>query len=80
MSISSESSYESLIIFNQMWCAKLVSWLIIVAVVYHALAGLRHMHYDFADKHDLAGAKKTAWAMLIVTAALALMAACRIFL
>lgn len=79
MSICSEDSYASLVAFSGSCWVKIVCWLIIVAVLYHAIAGLRHMHYDFATKHDLAGAKKSAWAVLLVTVVLATVMACRIF-
>jgi succinate dehydrogenase / fumarate reductase, cytochrome b subunit len=79
MSICSEASYANLAAFSGMWYAKLVYLLIIVAVLFHALAGIRHMHYDFSTNHNLAGAKKTAWAVILLTIVLAAMVACRIF-
>lgn len=79
MSICSESSYASLAVMSGQWFIKILYLLIIIAVLFHALAGIRHMYYDFSSDHGLAGAKKTAWSIIFLTVILSAMAAYRIF-
>jgi succinate dehydrogenase / fumarate reductase cytochrome b subunit len=54
-------------------------YLVVLALSYHAIAGVRHLLHDVVGCHSLVGARRTAWATLIVTAIWAVMLAYRIW-
>ena len=55
MSLSSESGFALVVEMLSSPVAKLVIWAILAGVIYHALAGIRHMAGDFGYGESLEG-------------------------
>ena len=43
-------------------------YLVVLALSYHAIAGIRHLLHDIIGCHSLAGARRSAWMTLVITA------------
>ncbi len=48
---------------------KLALWMVLVALAYHFVAGIKHLLFDFHVGHSLAGARVAAWLTLAAAAA-----------
>lgn len=70
-SLSSESGFANV----QQWLSttpvKLVVWAILAGLLYHLIAGIKHLVMDFGIGETLEGGKTGAW-LVIVTSAIAI--------
>ena len=55
MSLTSETEFELVLVMLSSPVAKLVIWAILAGVIYHALAGLKHLVADFGYGETLEG-------------------------
>ena len=46
---------------------KLALWVTLAALAYHFIAGVRHLLLDFQVGDSLAGARRSAWATLVLS-------------
>ena len=70
MSLSSEREFEQAAEMLSSPVAKFVIWAILAGVIYHALAGLRHMIGDFGYGESLEGGILGARLVLVLSVAL----------
>mgnify|MGYP001627126282 CR=1 FL=1 len=67
-SLSSESGFITV----QQWLSttpvKLVIWAILAGLLYHLIAGIKHLVMDFGIGETLEGANTGAWLVIVVSA------------
>ena len=61
----SEMSFSFFLTYAEYTWVKVIYLLILFALSYHALAGLRHMYHDFSHDHSLQSSRASAWIVLI---------------
>lgn len=54
-------------------------YLVVLALSYHAIAGVRHLLHDVIGCHSLVGARRSAWATLVIAVVWAVMLGYRIW-
>lgn len=62
----SDLSFARYLALSDVVWIKTFYFLILVALSYHAIAGLRHIYHDFSGNHSLVGARVSAWLTLVV--------------
>lgn len=79
MSLKSEAGFEAFrtIVWGN-WIAKLILIGLLFAVIYHLVAGVRHMIQDANKWLDLQAARSTASAVFVVSAVLTALVAWRL--
>lgn len=79
MSLKSEAGFEAFrtIVWGN-WIAKIVLLGLLFAIVYHLIAGVRHMIQDANKWLDLASARSTATAAFVISAIVTALVAWRI--
>lgn len=79
MSLKSEAGFEAFrtIVWGN-WIAKLILIGLLFAVIYHLVAGVRHMIQDANKWLDLQAARSTATAVFVVSAVLTALVAWRL--
>ena len=75
----SEASFAHMLVLSQIWWMKALFFLVLVAIIYHMVAGTRHLYHDFGHNHGLQAARCSAWATLLVSVVLVLLSAWRLF-
>lgn len=71
-SLHSEQGFASVqALFALAWM-KVIIWLFVSALIYHLLAGVRHLLMDLGLGETLAGARMTAWSVIISSIVLAI--------
>lgn len=73
-SLKSEQGFSQMVICVQHPVMKFVLWAILVAVIYHFFAGVRHMIMDLGLGESLRGGRISAYAVIIITIILAIIA------
>jgi len=53
---------------------RLLVWIIVCALIYHSLAGVRHLVMDFGIGESIEGGKRSAYIVIALTALLSLLA------
>ena len=71
-SLVSAESYEQLQISLNRTCCKWLLWAFSSALIYHVLAGIRHMIMDFGLGEHLAAARRSANLVIILAIILAI--------
>jgi len=66
-SLQSAASFQKLQHLLQQPLHKLILWAFSSALIYHFMAGIRHMIADFGYGEVVTTAKKTAWVLIILT-------------
>ena len=74
MSLSSESEFEQALEMLSAPLAKLVIWAILAGVIYHALAGIKHLVADIGYGESLEGGIFGARLVLVLSLILIAMA------
>ena len=67
LSLASNESYDHMLELLDKSYDKLILWGFLSALVYHFMAGIRHMIADFGYGETVVVAKKTAGLLLILT-------------
>ena len=73
-SLSSEESFNSIKEFMNTFIVQIIIWLSLAALIYHLVAGLRHLVMDYGYGETLSGGILGAKLVLIFSAILMLMA------
>ena len=73
-SLASPESFADLKQLMTSPLAKLVVWAILAVILYHLVAGIRHLIMDMGMSETLEGGRRGAFATFIVTAVLILLA------
>ncbi|MBV1914931.1 MAG: succinate dehydrogenase, cytochrome b556 subunit [Pseudomonadales bacterium] len=73
-SLESASSFEEIVLLMQGGFAKFVVWGIVTALLYHLVAGIRHLGMDLGMGEELETALMGSRVILIVSAVLAVLA------
>ena len=68
-SLSSKESFAALQECMQAWWVKAIVWLVVAALAYHTVMGIRHMIMDFGIGESLAGGRRGAAIALVVAIA-----------
>ncbi|MBT4884605.1 MAG: succinate dehydrogenase, cytochrome b556 subunit [Legionellales bacterium] len=63
----SDLSFARYLVLSDVVWVKAFYFLILVALSYHVIAGLRHIYHDFSGSHSLVGARISAWLTLIAS-------------
>lgn len=63
-SLASESSFESIRHFLDGVWVKFLVWVFVCALIYHILAGVRHLLMDFGVGETLPAGRVSAWVVL----------------
>lgn len=63
----SEISFSYFLEYAACTWVKVIYLLILFALSYHALAGLRHMYHDFSHDHSLHSSRVSAWIVLVLS-------------
>ncbi len=74
LSLGSEAGFDQARQIMDAPLVKLLIWAIVAGLIYHTLAGLRHMVGDFGYGESLEGGILSAWIVLILSALLIVMA------
>lgn len=69
-SLQSEAAYNQLVVQLSSPMHKVLLWAFLSALVYHVLAGIRHMIMDMGFGEGLAAGRRTAMLLLVVAAIL----------
>ena len=72
-SLRSQESFEAIASWFSPMPVKILTWLLIVAVVFHLLAGFRHLLMDCHWGETLRSAKLTAGIVIVITVAAAVL-------
>ncbi|MDF1654467.1 MAG: succinate dehydrogenase, cytochrome b556 subunit [Coxiellaceae bacterium] len=72
-SLSSADSFQSVMQSLQTTWGRLISWVIVMAILYHLVAGIRHLFMDIGFGETKTSSKVTAYIMLIVFVILAVL-------
>ena len=73
-SLSSEESFNSIKVFMSTLTVQIIIWLSLAALIYHLVAGLRHLVMDYGYGETLSGGILGAKLVLTFSAILMLMA------
>ena len=73
-SLESASSFEETVLLMQGGLAKFVIWGIVTALLYHLVAGIRHLGMDLGMGEELETAVMGSKVILVVSAVLAVLA------
>ena len=73
-SLSSEESFNSIKEFMNTFIVQIIIWLLLAALIYHLVAGLRHLVMDYGYGETLSGGILGAKLVLTFSAILMLMA------
>jgi len=73
-SLSSEESFNSIKEFTNIFVVQIIIWLSLAALIYHLVAGLRHLVMDYGYGETLSGGILGAKLVLISSIILMLMA------
>ncbi len=73
-SLSSQEGFDSLIVLLENVWAKIIVWLILVAMAYHLVAGIRHLIMDMGVGESLEGGKRGATITIVAALILSLLA------
>ena len=73
-SLSSEESFNSIKEFMNTFIVQIIIWLLLAALIYHLVAGLRHLVMDYGYGETLSGGILGAKLVLTFSAVLMLMA------
>ena len=68
-SLSSKESFAALQECMQAWWVKAIVWLVVAALAYHTVMGIRHMIMDFGIGESLEGGRRGAAIALVVAIA-----------
>ena len=68
LSLNSKTSFEHVRDCLSTPLCKVVIWVCLAALIYHLLAGIRHMIMDFGFGESVASARKSSWILLAVVA------------
>lgn len=69
-SLGSESSFNALQTTLDVWCFKLLIWLVLSALAYHLVAGIRHLITDLGVCESLPCARMASYFTLMISGAL----------
>lgn len=70
LSLASDEGFSQVLqLLNNIW-VKLIVWIMVSALIYHLVAGIRHIFMDFGVAESLHGAKIAAWLTMILSAGL----------
>ena len=78
--VYSHMTFEKLELLSDYWWIKSFYWLLLTVFMYHIVAGIRHLIFDFGSSHSLSFSRKTAFAVLVITVLLSALIFLRIFL
>lgn len=68
-SLAFQSSFEQLQeSVNTQWCLRFLIWFTLSMLIYHLVAGIRHIIMDFGIGDSLKGGRFGAWLVLIISA------------
>ena len=73
-SLASPESFAALKIAMASWWCKLIVWVVLVALIYHSVAGIRHLLMDIGIGESLEGGRMGAITVFVATVLLALWA------
>ncbi|HLF66113.1 MAG TPA: succinate dehydrogenase, cytochrome b556 subunit [Gammaproteobacteria bacterium] len=73
-SLSSESDFQSLVAFLHEPLPFILTWGFVAALLYHLLAGIRHLLMDKGFAETRSGARKTAWVVIVLAVVLIVLA------
>jgi len=73
-SLSSEESFNSIKVFMSTLTVQIIIWLSLAALIYHLVAGLRHLVMDYGFGETLSGGILGAKLVLVLSVILMLMA------
>ena len=73
-SLSSEESFNSIKVFMSTLTVQIIIWLSLAALIYHLVAGLRHLVMDYGYGETLSGGILGAKLVLVLSVILMLMA------
>ncbi len=73
-SLISQESFDHLASILIHPAVKIICWLIVAAVIYHTLAGIRHLFMDAGIGESLEAARTSAYLVIIISAVLILLA------
>ena len=73
-SLSSEESFNSIKEFTNIFVVQIIIWLSLAALIYHLVAGLRHLVMDYGYGETLSGGILGAKLVLVFSAILMLVA------
>ena len=73
-SLSSEESFKSIKVFMSTLTVQIIIWLSLAALIYHLVAGLRHLVMDYGYGETLSGGILGAKLVLVLSVILMLMA------
>ncbi|MDC1270553.1 succinate dehydrogenase, cytochrome b556 subunit [Porticoccus sp.] len=73
-SLSSEESFNSIKVFMSTLTVQIIIWLSLAALIYHLVAGLRHLVMDYGYGETLSGGILGAKLVLILSVILMLLA------
>ena len=73
-SLSSEESFNSIKVFMSTLTVQIIIWLSLAALIYHLVAGLRHLVMDYGYGETLSGGILGAKLVLVLSIILMLMA------
>ena len=63
----SSSSFAIYIVYSSFLWVKAIYFLILMALTYHAFAGIRHMYHDISHDHSLSSTRLSAWVVLFLS-------------
>ncbi len=72
-SLSSADSFQAVMQSLQTTWGRLISWVVVMAILYHLVAGIRHLFMDIGFGETKTSSKVTAYIMLIVFVILAVL-------
>jgi len=66
-SLHSEQQFNEVALFFATPLAKIILWIVVSSVIYHFVAGLKHLVMDTGIGETLVGARIFAWGVLILS-------------
>lgn len=73
-SLESAEHFANTVVFLQTTVGKLLMWTTLTAVIYHLLAGIRHLAMDYGYGETLKGGRNTAITVIALSAVLSVLA------
>ena len=75
LSLESEAGFqESVTLFEEGFFARFIAWGLLSALIYHSVAGVKHLFMDAGHFEELESGKSASKAALVIAAALILLA------
>lgn len=71
-SLASPMGFDDVQDFLSSLWVRFFIWLVVVALLYHLVAGVRHLLMDMDIGESLQGGRRGAWAVVVITIILAL--------